>query len=73
MTAPTSTTTEDGRLIRAARALRGWSQSDLARAARVNRSTVVRLETGRPVSGAVRVAVAAVLGVDLLTAKDGAP
>jgi transcriptional regulator with XRE-family HTH domain len=60
-----SAATPEGRMIRAARVLRGWSQADLARAARVSRSTVTRIECGGSVLGATRVAIATALGVDL--------
>lgn len=64
--------------IRAARALIGWSQPDLARASGLSLPTIVRME-GRPGPGrsaaanvdAVRSALAAA-GVVFIAAEDGA-
>jgi transcriptional regulator with XRE-family HTH domain len=40
---------ELGKIIRAARALLGWHQSDLARASKVSTPTIWAIETGRTV------------------------
>jgi len=54
-----------GRLIRAARVLRGWRQEDLAAEARVNRRTIIRAEQGAELLPTTRTAIAGALGVDL--------
>ena len=56
---------ELGGLIRTARQRLGLSQLELARRARVNRATILRLEKGCAVSGPVLVAVSGLLGINL--------
>ncbi|WP_460465709.1 helix-turn-helix transcriptional regulator [Arthrobacter pigmenti] len=58
-----------GRLVREHRSLRGITQTDLARLAGINRSTLVDLEYGRNTSTSTALKVLSLLGVNLSAAS----